>query len=369
MQWALVHAWGLLVAALLLGCGSSAPIVIHPKVAIADAATCPTRSPTLAVASVVDKRGYADPNNVGFTQTGMWNVRASLQTDRTAAELVAELMQRALERCRLAAASGAQVLLKADLLSMQLTETTSFTSETIKGAVRYEVEATDAKSKKVLARFTPEGSAEASGIDTTNYAEPVLSKALGSTASNFLAYLATIPAVSGTTEAVATASEVHAPSSQPVDITIRVLPDPEQEKRFGTTFSNKQVLAIEIAVRRKVGPPHALRFRRHHFRMVFQGEKERFPLDPLKVNERHRGTMTTMIYTGGVFVPMTMETAGDTKGLSQSVEDLTMPAEKSELRGVLFFDLEGLSQPVPEHLELDYEDLSTSETMRVVLGR
>lgn len=42
---------------------------------------CPAHRSPFTLTRVDDKRGYANNRNVGFTQTGLFNVKASLETE------------------------------------------------------------------------------------------------------------------------------------------------------------------------------------------------------------------------------------------------------------------------------------------------
>jgi len=392
-----------LVWSVLAGCGSSAPIVIHPTLPRPAQKLCPEARATIAIAAIADERGYADPHNVGFTQTGLSNVKASLELEPTAAELVQSALAQALARCGLARAQSGKPSwkLRVELLRLQVSEETEFTSETMRGDVRYEVEAVDEASGKSLGRFSALGHAEDSGMDTTDYAEGVISHALEASLPQFLAGLAHLrevvtappppppsPAVpegaddtqasadspAETTPAAVAPPAVVPPSvasaqpALPLRITTRRLNDSEQRTRFGTTFADKRVLAMELVLRRvQEATPHALGFRRQHFRLTFGDGTQRLPLDPLKVQERNRGQMTTVIYAGGVFVPYSMDASHETSGLDKSVDQLVLPPRTGELRGLLFFDLEGVQRPAPRKLEVGYEDLVTHENKQLVV--
>jgi hypothetical protein len=86
------------VLALLTGCGSSDPIAIQPRTPVVAASLCPLHHGVFAIARVEDRRGYADVHNVGFTQTGMDNVKANLETDRPAAAVLEDALRATLRQ-------------------------------------------------------------------------------------------------------------------------------------------------------------------------------------------------------------------------------------------------------------------------------
>src|SRR6185312_6731830 len=104
-----------LVALLVTGCGSSDPIILHPKTPDVAASQCPLHRETFALPRVEDKRGYADLRNVGFTQTGLYNVRASLETDRPAARVLQDVLAATMRRCGFVADAPAARSIAVDL--------------------------------------------------------------------------------------------------------------------------------------------------------------------------------------------------------------------------------------------------------------
>lgn len=355
----------------LAGCGSSAAIVLQPKAARVPRERCPAVPASFALAAVQDKRGYANPRNVGFTQTGLLNTQASLETPRPAAEVLHGALQKALRACGLQARKQTRpdARLKVELVTMQLTEDTGFTSETIKGKIRFEVEVLDASTRNVLDRFVVSGESDASGLDTTSDAEAVINRALGASVESFLKALASVPTRGAPTTASSTTATV-APriASSRLAATARRLRPDEEDERFGTTLRDKNVLSVELSLQRDGSGTHPIKLRRHRIRLLFDDGAERFPLDPLKVQERHRTNLTVPMLAGGLlFVAVSVETAGNTTGLTSAVEELVMPTARNELKGMLFFDLEGAASSKPKRLELEYEDAETGEAQRTLL--
>lgn len=366
--------WALLPLLLAVaGCGSSEAIILQPKTAHVARERCPAVRRGFELAAVQDRRGYANPRNVGFTQTGLLNVQASLETPRPAAEVLHGALATTLADCGLQVPKGRgpDTLLKVELITMQLSEKTGFTSEMLKGQVRYEVEALDSSTRTLLKRFVVDGQSEATGIDTTSDAEAVINQALGAGLADFLKALSSLPVrtvptlANGSAPLPSTASPI-VPSR--ITATARRLGPDEEGDRFGTTLKDKNVLSIELSLQRDGAGTHPIKLRRHRIRMTFDDGSERFPLDPLKVQERHRMNVTVPVYAGGLlFVPLAMETAGNTTGLTSAVDELVMPTARNELKGLLFFDLEGASSSKPKRLELEYEDTETATVQRALL--
>jgi hypothetical protein len=357
-------ATGMFAAALgvlgVLGCGSSAPILLHPKMPnVTSGAECPGYRSPFTLTRVEDKRGYANDRNLGFTQTGLFNVKASLETERPTVSFVAESIRAALERCGLWASGAMGRPLAVDLMTFQVMESDTFTTETMTSSVRYEVLALDPSTKTPVARFMVTGTSKHSGIDTSDYAEQVISEAMAASIPAFLKQLPPPPAATTIAAAAPPAPVVADASEIPVRFSFRPIAKHDQEQRFGTTLADKEVLAIEMHVERAQGEPHGLIFRRQDFRLIFADGTARFPLDQLKVQERHRKQMPIMFYTGGLFIMAgSMESMADTKGLDAEVDTLTFGPKRRALDGVLFFDLENATSS-PANIEAAFEDAAT----------
>jgi hypothetical protein len=196
-------------------------------------------------------------------------------------------------------------------------------------------------------------------------------RALGAGLDDFLKALSSLPAP--TVPLLANGSPPPPSTGSPIvpsriAATARLLGPDEEDDRFGTTLKDKNVLSIELSLQRDGTGMHPIKLRRHRIRMIFDDGSERFPLDPLKVQERHRVNVTVLAYGGGLlFVPLAIETAGNTTGLTSAVDELVMPTARNELKGLLFFDLERASASKPKRLELEYEDAETATVQRTLL--
>ncbi len=339
------------------GCGSSDPIVIHPKAPDVATTQCPARRDPFLLARVEDKRGYADANNVGFTQTGMFNVKAPLETDRTAAKVLEDALRATLRHCSMAVESSDARQLAVDLMAMQISEQTGLTSETMTGDLRYEVIALDPAGTRVLTRIPVTGhAAHTSSIDTTDFAEQTVTEAIEDSLPSFLARLADLDAPQADSVIADGPSVVAA--TVPIRVSLRSLTADEERAKFGTTMADKQVLAVEVRVER-IGGSHDLVFRRQDFRLTFAGGQTRYPLDPSKVRERNRYAIPMFAYAGIVPIYVgSMNTGAETKGLATTVEQTRLAAGDREILGTLFYDLEG-TPGKPVRIDLSFEDLTT----------
>jgi hypothetical protein len=304
--------------------------------------------------SIEDRRGYGDEQNVGFTQTGLYNVPASLRTTPAPAAMLGNSLQQALASCRLTAGPGYRDV-RVELLTFQLTETTGFTSETIVADLKYEVEVSDPASKRVLRRFVVRAVAEDSGLDTTDSAPDVASAAIANSLPRFLLGVGAVPRIDSTGPAV---------PALPVGVQLfaKQITRSQEEKTFSTTLQDKAILAVEIVVRRTRSASHPLRFRRHHFRATFADGSVRFPLDPLKLRERNRIGVPVYGYSAGVFFPAgNYNVEAKTEGLEKSIEEVEMAVATPEFKGLLLFDLAGVRQPLLARIDVDFEDVATSQ--------
>jgi hypothetical protein len=362
-----------LLAAFVTGCGSSDPIVIHPRAPKVDSSQCPAHRPPFSLAGVQDKRGYADARNVGFTQTGLYNVRTSLRTDRPAAHVVRDALVATMRRCGMLADSASARPLTVDLLSLQISEQTGLVSETMTGQLRYEVIALDPDGGRPLDRFQVTGQSQHSGVDTTDFAEETLHDAIASSLPSFLLQLSRLreaPGDPSPSEEVAddaaaddaVADDAPSEEAPPVRVRVRGLTRDEENARFGTTLADKQILAVEIDVERTGSLAHELRFRRQDFRLTFRGGAQRFPLDPTKLRERNGLSMAMFAVVG--FVPIYVGSVGmgaATKSVSNTLEQVALPGDARAVRGTLLFDLEG-APGRPLRIDVSYEDVLTHET-------
>jgi hypothetical protein len=161
----------------MIGCGSSKDIVVRPLISEAGYAqlSCPGGSATFHVEAVTDKRGYGDPASIGFTQTGLFNVKTTLLSDPPPAELFEKSISDALGSCEQLAASreAARFTLRINLIGLQVTEVTGMFSETITAITQYEVEVFNGATGEREERFYVDGQASRNGADTTEFAEEV----------------------------------------------------------------------------------------------------------------------------------------------------------------------------------------------------
>lgn len=159
---------------MLLGCGSRVPITISPRLdatAVADV-SCPRTQATFFVGEVVDRRGYADPRNIGFTQTGVVNVKTSLFADPLPAVLLRDNLILYLSHCGILAEdpASATASVTASLTRLQVTETTEQMSEEILSSLQYEVILIETATRRRRRGFLEgQGGREIFG-DTTQYA-------------------------------------------------------------------------------------------------------------------------------------------------------------------------------------------------------
>jgi hypothetical protein len=188
------HAFVFAAPAALCGCGSSQPIVIHPAFPQVARSACPAPRARFVVESAVDDRGYMDPRNVGFTQTGLANDKTRLLTELPAADVVKAALENALSQCGVLGPGGATpaVRLRVRLLAFQVTEETSFVNETMRGELRYEIQAMGADGTAPLGRFAVGGEAHVSAADTTDYAASIVSRAIAESLPGLLAQLASV---------------------------------------------------------------------------------------------------------------------------------------------------------------------------------
>jgi hypothetical protein len=147
----------------------------------------------------------------------------------------------------------------------------------------------------------------------------------------------------------------------------RRLREEEEEERFSTTLRDKNILSLELSLKRDGAGTHPIKLKRHRVRLTFEDGSQRFPLDPLKVQERHRANLMVPVFAGGFMVPVMIETSGKTTGMESAGDELMMPTARNELTGVIFFDLEGALSSKPTRVELEFEDAVTGAIQRLAL--
>lgn len=173
----------------LAACGSTTQITVRPALTDHDyaVASCPRTGARFYVEPAEDKRGNRDPENVGFTQIGMFNLKASLWAEPAPAELLRATLSALLARCgNLApAAEEAKFLLRPSLLALQVTEVTGLFSEEITASLKYDAVVINKQSLARLGRATVASGAAVSSVDTTDYATQVVEEALRASLADF----------------------------------------------------------------------------------------------------------------------------------------------------------------------------------------
>lgn len=166
----------------LMSCGSSKPVTVNPilEESAYSEISCLEISQKFYVVGIRDKRGYASPENIGFTQTGLSNKKTSILSDPVPTEVLKKSLSQLLNECESLAAEqvNAQFLLNINLLSFQITEVTKAFSETITASIEYEVVVLDQHSDKRIGRFTVEATDSEKAIDTSKFAGQVAKNAL-----------------------------------------------------------------------------------------------------------------------------------------------------------------------------------------------
>lgn len=168
----------LLIVVTVGACGSSAPITIEAEKNLAPV-TC-AAALRAEVVDVVDRRGYGDAMNIGFTQTGLFNKHTSLVASPSAPALIRDSITAALQSCASGTTSAEPPLsLKIELVTFQVTEKTGLVSEEIRADLGYAVKAFSSDGSRFLESFDVEGAASrTSGLDTTPFADDVVNEAL-----------------------------------------------------------------------------------------------------------------------------------------------------------------------------------------------
>lgn len=144
-------------------------------------ARCPDTPARFHLLPAEDKRGNADARNIGFTQTGLFNIDTSLVTEPEPTEILTQTLSAFLAHCgRLApSVADARYDLTPVLLTLQVTEQTGALSEEITAVLKYEALVVDPASGRRVGRPAASGKGSvSSGWDTTDYAEQVVQDAL-----------------------------------------------------------------------------------------------------------------------------------------------------------------------------------------------
>ena len=196
-RWASVvpvlQAFVLALPMLGLGCGSSRPIALTPELSSDRLAMieCPATSAQFFLEEVIDKRGNADPRDVGFTQTGLFNVLAPLNSNPPPAELLRLAFVTLLDRCNLRSTdrNSADYAIMSSLIALQTTEVTGMFVESIEAGSACEIAVRDAATEKLQQRAIVRATAERRGMDTTGHASDVIVGSLIGLAVKFGALL------------------------------------------------------------------------------------------------------------------------------------------------------------------------------------
>jgi len=144
------------------------------------AVRCPDTSAKFYLEEVVDKRGNADPRNVGFTQTGLFNRLTTLLTSPMPSEILGSVLADFLDRCLIRSddRTEADLTIDTSLITLQVTEVTTTFSEVISVELRSEFTVRAAATGRLTRRFIIDAAAEDSGLDTTQFASAVIEKAI-----------------------------------------------------------------------------------------------------------------------------------------------------------------------------------------------
>ena len=168
------------------GCAAPGPITVSPVPEPPSVYASGEITKRYYLSEVIDKRGYADSNNIGFTK-GMHNLNASLLSDPPPSTVLRQSLADILGAHGALATTqtDADYLINVDLISFNVTERTTWVSEKITASIEYEVEVRKASSGKRVKRFIVTAEDSQSAFDTTKYAEDVARNAVKKTLSQF----------------------------------------------------------------------------------------------------------------------------------------------------------------------------------------
>lgn len=141
---------------------------------------------------VVDKRGYDDGANIGFTMTGMSNKHTTLLTPSPAQVVIREHIGTVLASCPGAdAPMPPSIALAIEIVTLQATERVDAAdSEETRVDIAYAVKAYSAADGRFLESFDVSGSASrVSAVDATFFIEEALNEALREVTAEFLVAL------------------------------------------------------------------------------------------------------------------------------------------------------------------------------------
>jgi hypothetical protein len=347
---------------LLAGCGSRRPIVVHPRPLDTTTWQCPTQRGLWQIRDVLDRRGYSDGTDVGFTQTGMLDIVAGLQTDEPAADVLRTGLSDALGRCAMLTQFASAPFIDVELLAMQIDEGNGPFVNTMTGHLRYEVIVHDPLYWRTVDRFQATGHVRHSALSTSGFADQTVSEIIASSLPEFFKNLSRSERMLPLATAMAASSgEPPAVAAAPVQVSERRLLPEEQRLQFGMTLIDKGVTVVQVYIERTDAVSHPLLFRRQDFRVQFADGGWRVPLDPGKVRERIVLARPVVVgkynYGRDLHVP--------SNGFDTVLEQPVLQEDESELDGVLFFDTDGSGPPT--ELQVLYEDLTTHARLEAVV--
>lgn len=158
-------------------------------------------------------------------------------------------------------------------------------------------------------------------------------------------------------------------------LSVRFLPyDGVMEREaFDTNLSAARQLAAEVGFERlpQTDKLVLLAIRRHEVRLVLDDGTERYPVDPLKIYERHRGNPTGATVAFGLMgylVATADDEARKAHLLDTAWSETTLSASAPRSDGLLFFDMNGIDAARVVALLVDYEDTVTSELRHLRIG-
>lgn len=174
----------LVMTATLAGCASG-PITIDGGSFEAPSCLLAVRGRLL---EVVDRRGYSDPTNIGFTQTGFFNKKTSLHISPPPPAQLETRLRALLENCSsYGGKTPTPLAFKVELSSFQVMERTGFSEEMMRVDIGYTVQVFADDGVTFLASYDVEGSASVKvESDTTDFAKPLVQDALREATANFM---------------------------------------------------------------------------------------------------------------------------------------------------------------------------------------
>jgi hypothetical protein len=168
-----------LFPALLHAADGTAPIIIDPTVQSYDGLFSRKLSVRFYVGEVIDMRQNAPSDTLGMTRTGR-NSSAPLVTRLGPADLLKNSIQgmlRELSAFSEERASAAYVI-QAEVLSLDILETSKMFSQEIRATLRFRVKIRNAANDELLKQFVITSENVRKALDTTKFAETVATNAI-----------------------------------------------------------------------------------------------------------------------------------------------------------------------------------------------